>query len=236
MNKFLEKTILLDFDSQTIQDLVDKRQWRMLSEKDRILSVYNFVRDEIKFGYNIDDSIPASDVLSDGFGQCNTKGILFMALLRAVNIPCRFHGFTINKKLQKGAITGIWYLLAPKNIVHSWVEVFYEGKWLNIEGFILDIPYLKNLMKMFPDCKGDFCGYGVATKVFSNPEVYWNESDTYIQKEGINNDFGIFDNPDQFFAKHRQNLSFLKRRAYQSITRHIMNKNVDRIRRKYEKI
>ena len=61
------------------------------------------------FGYNIDDNISASKVLADGYGQCNTKGTLFMALLRACNIPCRVHGFTIDKKLQKGAMTGIVY-------------------------------------------------------------------------------------------------------------------------------
>ena len=30
-----------------------------------------------------------------------------MALLRACDIPCRVHGFTIDKKLQKGAMTGL---------------------------------------------------------------------------------------------------------------------------------
>ncbi len=39
--------------------------------------------------------------MKDGYGQCNTKGTLFMALFRSVDIPCRFHGFTIDKKLQK---------------------------------------------------------------------------------------------------------------------------------------
>ena len=40
-------------------------------------------------------------VLADGYGQCNTKGTLFMALLRACNIPCRVHGFTIDKKIAE---------------------------------------------------------------------------------------------------------------------------------------
>lgn len=75
-----------------------------------------------------DDDISASRVLKDGYGQCNTKGILFMALLRACNIPCRIHAFTINKELQKGAMSDFVYNKAPENIFHSWVEVFYEDK------------------------------------------------------------------------------------------------------------
>jgi transglutaminase-like putative cysteine protease len=67
--------------------------------------VYDFVRNEIAFGYNAGDELPASAVLADGIGQCNTKATLLMALMRAVGIACRFHGFTIDKPLQKGAIT-----------------------------------------------------------------------------------------------------------------------------------
>jgi len=61
------------------------------------------VRDDIRFGYNASDDLPASRVLADRIGQRNTKSTLLMALLRAVDVLCRFHGFTIDKALQKGA-------------------------------------------------------------------------------------------------------------------------------------
>lgn len=230
MNKLLLETPLLNFGHATIQSLIATRGWRDLSEKNKILQIYNFVRDEIKFGYNIADEIPASAVLQDGYGQCNTKGILFMALLRGAGIPCRFHGFTINKELQKGAISGIWYKLAPPEIIHSWVEIFYKNKWLNIEGFILDTGYIQALQKKNANKKGYFCGFGVATNNFANPQIEWNEGDTYIQKEGINKDFGIYDTPDIFFASHSQSLNFVKTLTFRYLTRHLMNRNVHRIR------
>ena len=121
----------------------------------RTKAVYEFLRDEIRFGYNIDDRIPASRVLADGYGQCNTKGILFMALLRGVNIPCRVHGFTIDKKQQKGAMTGFVYQSAPREILHSWVEVFLEGAWYELEGFILDKWYLSQLQHVGRRIEGD---------------------------------------------------------------------------------
>lgn len=65
--------------------------------------------------------------MRDGFGQCNTKGTLFMALLRACGVPCRIHGSTIDKKLQKGAMSGLVYRIAPREIFHSWVEVLLDG-------------------------------------------------------------------------------------------------------------
>lgn len=46
---------------------------------------------------------------------------------------------------------------------------------------------------------------------FQNPQVDWNINDTYIQKKGINNDFGVFYSPDEFFEKYQQRLSPLKK-------------------------
>ena len=230
MTNYLEKTKLLDFDNKNIQKLINNRGWMKLEELDRIKAIYNYIRDEILFGYNKDDKIKASKVLKDGIGQCNTKGILFMALLRGCNIACRIHGFTIDKILQKGAMTGFTYKKAPTNIFHSYVEVYYENTWYELEGFILDKEYLTKLQDKFSDCDGAFCGYGVAVKDFKNPIIDFNKNNTYIQSEGINNDFGIYDNPDALLNEHHQNLNLIKKFLFRHYGRHKMNKNVRRIR------
>ena len=124
MEKYLKETTMLDYSNEKIQKLIKERKWNELDEFECIRDIYNFVRDEILFGYNIDDSLPASKVLADGFGQCNTKGTLFMALLRACNIPCRIHGFMIDKKLQKGAMTGIVYKNAPQKVPVHFLFLF----------------------------------------------------------------------------------------------------------------
>lgn len=105
-NPLLTATPILDFGAAPIAQLIDGRGWRDLSDCDKIGTVYDFVRNEIAFGYNRADDIPASEVLSDGYGQCNTKGTLLMALLRGVGIKCRIHGFTIHKGLQRGVVPG----------------------------------------------------------------------------------------------------------------------------------
>ncbi|WP_342476447.1 transglutaminase family protein [Paenibacillus sp. FSL H7-0350] len=230
MSAYLKETELLNYSHPLIQQIVHSRRWDSMSRKEQILGIYNYVRDEIRFGYNRADDIPASEVLQDGYGQCNTKGVLFMALLRAVGVSCRIHGFAIDKKLQKGAMKGWYYQLSPREIIHSWVEVLYEDKWLNIEGFILDVPYLTKLQQKFEQCTGSFCGYGAATDNFQNLQIYWNENDTYVQKEGIVQDFGIYDSPDAFFSAHPQGLSPVKKIVYTKVVRHLMNRNVDHIR------
>jgi hypothetical protein len=226
-----QSTQIVDYDASNIQNLIKTRGWQKLSEYEKIGAAYEYVRDEILFGYNISDDISASQVLADGYGQCNTKGNLLMALLRALDISCRFHGFTIDQKLQKGAIPSSVFWLAPKYIIHSWVEVYHEGKWINLEGFILDKTYLNAIKSKFPEEKESFCGYGVATKCMSDPQVDWIGKDTYIQKEGIHDDYGIYNSPDEFYSKYGTNLSGIKKWLYQKFIRHLINRNVSRLRK-----
>lgn len=230
MNTLLQATSILDYNDAFIKNLIIQRRWGDLNEVDKIRNIYNFVRDEIKFGYNAGDTIQASQVLKDGYGQCNTKATLLMALLRAVDIPTRIHGFTIDKALQKGAIDGIWYTLSPKNILHSWVEVYVNQHWYILEGVILDREYLQKLKNMNKNIDKTFCGFGVYTDNFANPPIDWNLSDTFIQDKGINQDFGIFDSPDEFYRVHQQQLGAIQALVFKYVVRHLMNKNVNQIR------
>jgi len=230
MNNYLKETKILDYSHDSIQKLVNESEWNQLDMISRIKAIYNFVRDEIKFGYNLSDNISASVVLKDGYGQCNTKATLLMALLRATEIPNRIHGFTIDKALQKGAITGIWYKLSPKNILHSWVEILVDEQWYFLEGVILDKIYLATLQEKNSDCKTTFCGYGAYTDNFKNPPIDWNLNNTFIQDKGINQDFGLFDTPDEFYEQHQQKLNVFERFVFKNIVRHKMNKNVAKIR------
>ena len=221
---------MLDFNHPQIQSLIEQRQWRDLSQYDAIDAIYNYVRDEILFGYNEDDRIPASQVLSDGYGQCNTKGTLLIALLRAVGISTRFHGFTIYNELQRGAIPNYLFFFAPKRIIHSWVEVYYKERWINLEGYIIDKPYLKQIQSRFAEDNESFSGFGIATKCLASPDVDWTGEDTYIQSDGIADDFGTYEQPDDFYSKHGSNLTGIKKVLFRYALRHLMNRNVNNIR------
>ncbi len=229
MTTWLESTSIANHEDPSIQALIAKREWRALLLYERIGAAYSFVKDEIVFGYNSRDDLPASQVLGDGYGQCNTKGNLLVALFRGLEIPARFHGFTIDKALQKGAIPGWLFPLAPSRILHSWVEIQWDGEWLPLEGFILDKSYLSALQARFPDASS-FCGYGAATPDLSAPAVEWCGKPTYIQREGIEDDFGVFDHPDDLYRERGTNLSGVRRFLYEHIFRHAMNATVGRIR------
>ena len=221
----LAPTRLLDFDAGRIAGLIEDRGWRDMAAFDRIGAIYDYVRNETAFGYNRADDIPASEVLSDGYGQCNTKGTLLMALLRGAGIRCRVHGFTIHKGLQRGVVPELVYPITPEEILHSWVEVEFDGAWINLEGFILDDAFLNVLQTTFSGTDS-LCGYGAGTDRLSAPPVGWDGQDTYIQKTGIVQDFGVFDTPDAFYAAHEQSFGWLRSVLYRHIIRHWMNARV----------
>lgn len=226
---YIASSELLNYQHPTIQSLIEHKAWRTLAPEQALQAVYYFIRDEIQFGYNRDDAIPASDVLNDGYGQCNTKSTLFMALLRALNIPCKFHGFTIYNALQRGVIPNDLMLLAPKRILHSWVEVKIKGVWLNHEGFIIDKTLLTQVQQAYPNSK-NFNGYGINVSNLQQPDNEITTESTYIQSGGIADDFGIFDTPDDFYNIHGSNLKGFKKLLYRIALRHIINRNVKNLR------
>lgn len=70
-----------------------------------------------------------------------------MALLRATGIPCRLHGSLVIKVFQRSLMPKIMAKLAPSLIVHTWAEVYFNGKWLSLEGAITDKTYICGLKK-----------------------------------------------------------------------------------------
>ena len=124
MERHPAETPMLDFSHPAIQRLGEQRGWPELGELGRIGEIYCYVRDEAPFGYNVDDAIPASRVLADGYGRCNT----------------------------------------------------------------------------------------------------------YSQSEGINQDFGVYDSPDALLREHHQEMSPVKAFVYRNLGRHLMNRNVAKVR------
>lgn len=231
-NTLLQASALLNFSHPDVKRLIAQRRWHDLSPHDRVGAAYDFTRNEIAFGYNQADDIPASQVLADGYGQCNTKATLLMALLRALDLPCRLHGFTIHKALQRGVVPELAYAIAPARILHSWVEVQISEHWIKLEGFILDERFLTALQRAFPQVNA-LCAYGTGTDCLADPAVEWRGEDTFIQATGIAEDLGLWDTPDEFYTHHQQDFGPIKTLLYRYALRHWMNARVQNIRRGY---
>lgn len=231
MTNYLNDTAMLNYREQEIAKLVMAKKWNNLDEYNKIGAIYNYVQNEILLGYNKRDNLVATLVLADGIGQCNTKATLLMALLRAVGIPCRLHGAKVTKIFQRSLMPKIMERLAPSLIVHTWVEVSYNGEWLCLEGVITDKAYITGLRQMFSDYKGEFFDYAVAVRDFNNLHIDWMGESTVIQQQAIQEDLGIYDSPDEFYAEYKQEYRGMKKFLYENIGRIIMTNIVAKIRR-----
>lgn len=229
---YLRKTRLLDYGAPQIQQLIRQRKWMELDPFHRIGAIYDYVQNEILLGYNRSDVLTAAEVLTDGYGQCNTKAILLMTLLRGVGIPCRLHGTEVSKHFQRELMMAITSALAPETVVHTWVEAYYQGGWVALEGVIADKKYLDAVKQRHPGAKGGFAGYAIAVPHFEKLNVDWQGTDTYVQREAVVKDFGVFDSPDSFFSEHPQKWGRLVDLAYVHLGRKLMNRKVDSIRRR----
>ena len=66
----LKETRILDFLHPSIQKLIQVKGWKKIPDRvEQIKQVYNFVRDEILFGYNESDEIPDPDSFYKEHGQ-----------------------------------------------------------------------------------------------------------------------------------------------------------------------
>ncbi len=230
MNEYLLETPMLNFSSSIIADLIYKQKWNYQEEFFKIKSIYEYVQNDILFGYNKHDFLLASEVLRDGYGQCNTKATLLMALLRGVGVPCRIHAFGVSKDFQKGVTTKLISFFAPQQILHTWVEVYYNNKWIALEGVIPDKKYLDSIIRRFGNINKEFKKYAIATKDLSALTNGWDGKSTYVQSEAIVVDYGIFNSPDELFKEHKQKMGKIKAFLYAIYGCKRMTKNVSEIR------
>ena len=131
---------LADVNDPLVQQTAAQLTAGLTDPADKLDRIFTFVRDDILFGFPPEgDFVKASQTIERGYGQCNTKGILILALCQAANIPARLHFSGISKEIQHGFFRGLFYRLMPKEISHSWLEVELDGRWVQVDTYINDL-------------------------------------------------------------------------------------------------
>ena len=130
-NQFLKSSYYLDYEHPVIQDIV--KDFRHLnSEQEKIKQLYLFVRDHWRYNaYNIGltaNHLKASTIAKKKDGHCIDKSILYVACLRALNIPARLRLAKVSNHI---AIDKLIEKLGSNEIApHGLTEVFYNGDWV----------------------------------------------------------------------------------------------------------
>jgi transglutaminase-like putative cysteine protease len=132
MSTYLRATVTMDFDHQLVQDFVVEHCPANLNARDKAISLYYAVRDQIRYDPYISSEdladYSASFTLDAARGWCVPKAILYAACLRATGIPARLgyadvknHMTTENLRRSMG--TDIFYW-------HGYTDVYLEQKWV----------------------------------------------------------------------------------------------------------
>jgi transglutaminase-like putative cysteine protease len=163
-------------------------------------SIFLFVRDEVEFGFAPKgDLVKASETIEQCYGQCNNKGILFLALCKAAGFKARFHSSTVSKEIQKGIFTDLAYWLIPNEISHGWVEVEINGQWYSIDSYINDLPFHRVAMRELKR-RGWKSGFSVS-QADGKPSAELVLDDAHFSQMGaVTGDHGTWEQPVEYLA------------------------------------
>jgi hypothetical protein len=189
-------------ESQTVQEVVNQIAVKSSTERGRAIALHDYVRENVKFGFNkYFDATPPDYALAYGYGHCNPKSHLMVALFRAAGLESYQHFVVIPKDILKDAIPPSRYWMIPAELSHSYVEVKVEGKWCAIDSFIVDTPLLKGAQARLAR-ENRPLGYGVRSDSIN---IWDGQSDAFSQFERslLIEDHGRIDDPETYFNDRR---------------------------------
>ena len=199
----IETKNLTDYDNPTVKNkaLILTKCHETIENK--IAALFYYVRDDIKFQFPDEgDFVAASLTIKHGYGQCNNKTILYLALCKAIGIDARAHFSLIDKSIQRGLITGLLYWFMPQKISHCWLEVKLNNKWFPIDSYINDAEYYLAAKKKLIE-KGWDTGYSVASsKNESSIELDFNK-EQFVQMDAVTDDHGVYDDPVEYYKSSK---------------------------------
>ncbi|MBN9228530.1 MULTISPECIES: transglutaminase-like domain-containing protein [Legionella] len=223
--------ILADYTHPEIQKKAHDLTQNKLDIREQIQSIFNFVRDEIKFGFPKEgDWVSASETLKLKLGQCNTKSTLFLALCKASNIPARIHYSLIKREIQHGVFPEFLYIFLPKEISHSWIEVQIDNTWLRIDGYIDDLIYFRGAVDKLAQ-RGWDIGFAVACPPQEHTSKPNFEQKNFQQMCAVTEDHGVWDEPSEYYQStlYRNRPSIVKQFLYRLFI-HLVNTRIEKIR------
>ena len=199
--------------AQTVHEVIERIVTKTSTECEKAIQLHDYVRENVKFGFNkYFDASPPDYTLSYGYGHCNPKSLLMIALFRAAGLESYQHFVTIPKDILKDAIPPNRYWLVPAELYHSYVDVKVEGKWCMIDSFIVDTSLLKGAQARLAQ-ENRSLGYGVRA---DSVNVWDGQCDAFSQfdKNMMIEDYGRIDDLEAYFNNKGYHQLVFERRLF----------------------
>ena len=194
---WLGSTRLLDLEDPKLR--IQAMSLTQLSDTviQKVVAIHEFIK-AMPFGCVAGfDHVPAAAVLRTGYGDCHTKGTLFVAMLRCVGLPARLRFVTLSGEFLFGIIT------PPKNtVIHAIGEVYLDERWVQTDAYVTDVGLESSAEKLLLG-QGRRLGYGIHLDGARQWDAF---NDAHGQSAPSDEaslpvrDWGVAHDPEQFYS------------------------------------
>jgi hypothetical protein len=196
--RWLLGTHQLDVMSPKLRTRVLSLTQLKVTDQEKAVAIYDFVK-AMPFACVADYSIlNASDVLRAGSGDCFTKGMLFVAMLRSAQIPARLRFASLPTHFLRGIIE-----MEEASILHAMAEVRIHEEWWVVDSCVPDMV-LQQMARIQLMSQGLRSGYGIHI----NGDIHWDGTSHASSQCSATDpdslpvvDWGFADDPESFYAQ-----------------------------------
>ncbi|MDT8307008.1 MAG: transglutaminase-like domain-containing protein [Anaerolineae bacterium] len=172
------------------------------TEREKAIAIHDFVRENVRFGFNKYFDAGSPDyTLACGYGHCNPKSRLLVALFTAVGLESYQHFVVLPKEILRDAIPVSRYWMIPAELSHSYVDVRVEGMWCAIDSHIVDTALLHGAQARL-EAESRTLGFGTrkgATNIWNGQSDAFSQFDPRLMRE----DHGRIVDLETYFGDRR---------------------------------
>lgn len=196
-SRWMRNTEQLDIQSTKLRTRMMAITQLLPTSQEKAVAIHDYVK-SLPFGCVADYSqLKAVDVLKLGHGDCFTKGLLMVALLRAASIPARLRFVSLPVHFLRGIVDA-----EESTIMHAMAEVYLDHGWLVTDSYVPDLALQQAAQTRLVKEKRSL-GYGVHLR----GDAYWGgKRDASAQCHETDPsslptvDWGVADDPMSFYA------------------------------------
>jgi hypothetical protein len=126
-----------------------------LSERDKVLAVYRYVKKLPLVRRVRLRSMTAPQVIDAGAGDATAKATLLVAMLRAAGVPARMRWVLLRGEILRGLVPG-----RMQQAMRPLVEAWLDGRWIRTDTYIFDAGYMAAARQRLRDERRAW-GYGI---------------------------------------------------------------------------
>jgi Transglutaminase-like superfamily len=195
---WLRETAQLDFTTAKLRILATRLTQLCAHDRAKAVAVHNYVQ-SLPLVFAPDFlHVKASEVARLGYGDCHTKGILWVALMRALGIPARLRFITSPVGFLAGLID-----THTNSMCCALGEVFLDGHWHQTDTYVEDDAFAREARALL-SLEHHFAGYGLHAM---GERTWTSQSDSHSHRSPADEgsmpimDWGVAHDPEYFYAE-----------------------------------